>query len=98
MKIKFSTRSYECRLGWGDYGNGNVAIFAKSPEGELIGVLSVNTCEVLDNDHVAIKDWSENEGVLQSLVDNGVVSAPERTIPTGYVEAAVCRILERKTE
>ena len=98
MKIKFSTRSYECRLVWREYGNGNVAICAESPEGRPIGVLSTNTGEVLDNDHVAIKDWSENEGVLQSLIDNGVVSAPERTIPTGWVEAAVCRILERKTE
>ena len=99
MKIKFSTCEYNCRLTWTEYtNNGNVAIVAKDAEDcSPIGVLSVNTYEELPPDVVAIKDYSENEGVLKSLIDNGVVAEPEDWIDTGYVKVPVCRILERKT-
>lgn len=99
MKIKFSTGEYNCRLIWTEYtDNGNVAIVAKDAEGcEAIGVLSVNTYEELPPDVVAIKDYSENEGVLKSLIDNRVIGEPEDWINIGYVQVPVCRILERKT-
>ena len=99
MKIKFSTCEYDCRLTWTTYAfNGNVAITANDiNDGSPIGVLSVNTAEELPSDVVAIKDYSENEGVLKSLIDNGVVDEPEDWIQSCFVEIPVCRILERKT-
>jgi len=36
-----------------------------------------------------VKDWSENEGVLQALVEHGYVYDTGQRIPTGYVEAAL---------
>lgn len=44
--------------------------------------------------HVFIKDWSENEGVLQALVGAGVIEPPIRSIPTGYVEAFECKLTD----
>ena len=98
MKIKFSSGEWDCRLAWLTYqNNGNVAIVANDMEdGSPVGVLTVNTYEDLPNDVVAIKDYSENEGVLQSLIDNGVVDEPEDWIQTGFVKVPVCRILNRK--
>ena len=42
---------------------------------------------------VFIKNWSENEGILQSLIEAGVVSQPFAHIPTGYVYADACYLL-----
>lgn len=37
--------------------------------------------------NVFIKNWSENEGVLESLQRAGIVGEVVRTVPCGYVEA-----------
>lgn len=99
MKIKFSTCEYDCRLEWLNYtSNGNVALVARDAvDGSPIGTLSINTYEELPPDVVAINDYSENEGVLKSLMDNNVVGEPEDWIRSGFVKIPVCRILERKT-
>ncbi len=99
MNIKFSTCEYNCRLEWLNYtSNGNVALVARdAADGSPIGALSINTYEELPSDVIAIKDYSENEGVLKSLVDNGVLAEPEDWINIGYVQIPVCRILKRKT-
>ena len=98
MKIKFASGEWDCKLTWTKYvNNGNVAIAASDTEdGSPVGVLTVNTYEELPEDVVAVKDYSENEGVLQSLIDNGVVDEPEDWIQTGFIKVPVCRILNRK--
>ena len=42
---------------------------------------------------VAIKDYSENEGVLEALVKGGIVSEPMHYFPTGYVQVPICKLL-----
>lgn len=54
---------------------------------------SVNVSEQLAPNEVAVKDYSENTGVLSALVGSGLVSAPVRWILTGFVEIPVCRLL-----
>ena len=77
------------------YSNGNVAIQAVDPEdGETIAILSVNTGDKVDKEHVAIKDYSENSGALSSLKEAGVVSDPEYFLRSGYVTVPVCKILK----
>lgn len=49
--------------------------------------------EVPPDGHVFIKDWSENEGMLEFLVKNGVVEDTTDRIPTGFVKVAVCKLL-----
>ena len=61
---------------------------------EMVAVASVNLPdEPLPPGHVFIKDWSENEGILAALVRGGIVADTGIRIPTGFVEAALCRIL-----
>jgi len=49
----------------------------------------------LDPKYILIKDWAENKGVLKALVDAGIVRDTGRVVPTGYVEANVCKLLQR---
>lgn len=39
---------------------------------------------------VAIKNYAENEGILDALMDAGIVKAPHRHIWTGYACIPVC--------
>jgi hypothetical protein len=40
-----------------------------------------------------IKDYSENEGILAFLIENGIVSKPLRNINTGFTQCQVVKIL-----
>ena len=44
-------------------------------------------------DEVYVKNWSENEGLLDALVAGGIVENTGRVLPTGFVQANVCRLL-----
>lgn len=43
--------------------------------------------------HVFIKDYSENEGVLNCLIDQGIVSKPVREVQAGFVVVHECEVL-----
>jgi hypothetical protein len=80
-------------LSWAKYGNGNPALEIKSAYGETLVRASVNPPEILPEGYICIKDWSENEGILDVLLDEGIISHPVRWIPSGYVNIPVCKIL-----
>lgn len=64
------------------------------PFRERYAILSVNLIEEsLANDEIAIKTWSENEGMLDQLIEQKVVSEPLRQVETGFVHAAICKLL-----
>lgn len=76
------------------YGNGRRAItFYDEEQGPLLtATVNVPYLELKD-DEVIVKDYSENEGILQSMIDNGIVSEPIDTVPLGFVEGHVCKFL-----
>jgi hypothetical protein len=49
---------------------------------------------VLEKDEVIIKNYSENEGVLEFLIENGIVSKPLRTVESGWVTCPVVKLLK----
>lgn len=77
------------------YADGNICLVARDPEdGSPWGTLSVNIPETnVNDDHVWIKDWSENEGVLNALIKSGMVSDLSITQPCGFCEAHLVRLL-----
>ena len=45
-----------------------------------------------EQDEVFVKNYSENIGVLDFLIENNIVHKPHRTIGSGYVTIPVCRL------
>jgi hypothetical protein len=64
-------------------------------EGEPISTCTVNIPEAsLAVDEVIIKDYSENEGMLQTLLDAGVVELAGRSVRSGFVTCPVCILVK----
>ena len=74
----------------------NIALVAYTDDNgskEEFGVVSVNPSEVLEKGYVAIKNWSENECILNVLIREGIVSMPNYFIESGFVNIPVCKLL-----
>ena len=52
-----------------------------------------NLAPIREN-HVWIKEWSENEGVLEALVEAGIIELTGNAWPTGYTYAIEGRLLK----
>ena len=97
--IKF--KKWKCTLEIGRYSNNRRALSLVAAadtedvmKGEQIATASVNIPgSHLEPDEVIIKDWSENEGMIEALVEAFVVAEPHRFIPTGMVTGKVCKLL-----
>ena len=89
--IKF--RNEELHLQFGRYKDTNmVALQLYNSSGFPYMTASFNPVEVPDTDTtrlIAIKDWSENEGIEKALLDNNVFEKFVKSIPTGYVNGSV---------
>lgn len=95
MRVKF--KKWDCIIEWSIYSqNDNIAIqLIDENTKELISVATTNTGRKNEEFKVQIKDYSENEGMWQSLVDAGVIKDNiVSTIPTGYVEVKVAELTE----
>lgn len=100
MRIKFNI--WDCELVKQQYHNGKTALELVAAEddeendvfkGEPIATATINIPVILEHDEVLIKNYSENEGMLEALVDAGVVKPTGRVIQTGFVEVPVCKLL-----
>jgi len=102
-QIKF--RQWVCIIKIGSYANNRTALqLVDAKNGEPIATATINIVTVSDDeferiaatvickkDHLLfIKDWSENEGMLQSLIDQNIIVDTGTFIPTGFVHANVC--------
>jgi hypothetical protein len=87
--------SYEVYLSFGTYRNGRTAIeLLDSQDHEPVMVATVNIDNaLLHGDEIIIKDYSENEGVLDFLVKNGITSRPKHWISSGWVTCPVVDLL-----
>ena len=63
-----------------------------TPDGAMYGRVSVNLDTPLNPGEFLVKNWSENEGLLEALVDAGVVIDTGDRIPSGYVDIPVVRL------
>lgn len=78
------------------YTNNNTAITLYEKETkEPFAVATVNIPGLKEGE-VAIKDYSENEGVLKMLFMAGYISEPLRIEEYGFVKIPICKLL--KTE
>ena len=86
------------------WGNGRICLQLVSAEdnqeldiseGEPVTTATINIPEVpLESNEVIIKNYSENEGILDSLVKAKIVKPTGKTVKTGFVECSICELLE----
>lgn len=91
---------YKCEVMFDSYAyNANTALILIGVEsdykGEVIAVATANGSMVLPPNIVGIKDWSENEGIVESLIDANVIK-PEMSDyePSGFVEIKYYELTE----
>lgn len=96
MNIKLSHGLYmDCIIKEHKYENGRSALVIYQND-EVLCKATVNMPEtIIPDGYVCIKDWSENEGVLNSLIIAGVIYPPEYSMPSGFVYVDVCKLKEQ---
>jgi hypothetical protein len=94
--LKTQYETYNVSLEFGKYNNGRTAIeLIDLEDGCPVMMATVNLPDVsLSDDEVIIKNYSENEGVLEFLIENGIVSKPLRTVSSGWVTCPIVRFLK----
>lgn len=95
MKIKF--RQWNCNLVKLQYHTGNTALRLvedKEPF-EPIATATVNL-ESLAPDEIAIKDYSENEGIYDAMLANDVITPAHRYESSGWIEGIPVCYLKAK--
>lgn len=91
--VKF--RNWDCDVRFAKYNNGRTAIKLQDKlDGEPIATATVNLPDVMmKEDEVAIKDYSENEGMLNAFVKAGIVGRPFMFAESGFVAIPICKLL-----
>lgn len=70
-----------------------------SDDGEPIAVVSVNTAyKIHQPDLLYVKNWSENKGILEAMIEHGYLSKPIHGIESGFVTMWLCRVVAEKSD
>lgn len=88
-KVKF--RSYELDVSYLEYTEGGTCIELHLPSGEPFAT-ATSWVPGLEKDEVAVKNYSENAGVLEALIDGEVVEPPHRAHGLNFCHLDVCRL------
>jgi hypothetical protein len=92
-KSPYGDAKYRLIVNVSKYKNGQSAIQLYDAEDGLpYAKATVSVQEQLEDGEVAIKNYSENSGILESLVSAGVVTEPHRFIYSGFVTIPVCKL------
>lgn len=75
-----------------NYPSGNVRIDLIDARDHCPYMSVTVNIEGLDENEVAIKNYSENEGILAVLVDEGIVKPPHRHVKSGFVLIPICEL------
>ena len=82
------------QITFSTYPNGRTCILIMN-EVECVAKATVNIPVIpLQKDEVLIKDYSENQGIFQDLIEMGVIVPPITKIHNGFVEVYKCKLSE----
>ena len=88
----YGSDRYTLQIQYSTYQEGNTSMqLIDCTDGCPFATATVNL-PGLTKDEVAIKNYSENEGVLSFLLENNIVELPHRFIASGFVNIPVCRL------
>lgn len=88
---------YNCNVNKTTYSNGYTALLLEDAiEGDCVAVVSINMLSQgrLSSNRIYVKDYSENEGILEVLQKAGVLSEPLGYAQAGFELVPICEILE----
>lgn len=98
-------RHYSCEVYFSHYieSDAIALILVKPGTDEIIARASINIPEAnIKNNEIAIKNYSENEGMLEALIKAGVVADPRITLKLDYhthtIDIPVCKVLIPENE
>ena len=91
-------QGWNCAIKKEMYKNGVTALVLYDVnDGEEVLTATVNLPEhqlqEAKDDLTFIKNWSENEGILECLIENKIVDYSGIDVPTGFVEANLVKVL-----
>ena len=99
IKINDVTREYY--LLWNRYATTNQIKLQLTSFDDKVGTYvpyytaTINAEHVdLEEDDIVIKDYSENEGLLQGLVKAGIVNKPHGKVPLRHTFAHICQLTD----
>ena len=95
--LKTPYETYNVSLKVGKYSDGRTCLqLIDTEDGSPVMMATVNLPGVvLEKDEVIIKNYSENEGVLEFLIENGIVkSEPLRWAASGWVTCPIVKLLK----
>ena len=98
MNNKFTYKSqygeyHNCQFMIGYYENGNLGIEIWSDTEGPITKVTVNPDIKIPKDRIAIKNYSENEGIVDWLISEGIIEdTPVQIIPSGWIEIPVHKL------
>lgn len=95
MKIKFKYGECDnCSLQFGRYKDGSYALSIFDDYGEpLINVTKHVPGYKLQENQILVKNYSENEGILECLIEQEIIKNTGIVVPTGFVQLHVCDLL-----
>lgn len=97
-KLFFCGEYLDVKLEKYDVG-GRPAIVLYDKDGWVALVATINMPEIeLPPDHAIIKDYSENEGIYDALVEAGIVEPTPHWVNLGFVAAPIVRIRMERFE
>ena len=96
IKVKFKGKWFDLKKS--EYTNNNrVALILGKEKGfhfENHYVATVNMLDVdLRKDEVIIKDYSENEGIYNALLEANIIYVSKVTIQTEFVDFLICKLI-----
>ena len=93
MKMKVHFLNRDCALVCARYPNGRVAIKLVSDAAPVAtATVNVPSCPLGERE-VLIKNYDENKGVLDALIEAGVVRPTNVFCQVGHARAQVCDLL-----
>lgn len=96
-KLAYEFRGLEVELEVVEYTNGNTCLRMFDEEAPYM-TISVNIDKCLNDNVIIVKNYSENKGVLNFLLDNDLVKLTGVQVDIGYNTCEVAIINKEKFE